>query len=94
MHTITATELARQTRQILDAVARDGETVIIERNNVPVARLLPAEQAMTAAQVLAGLPTNLTQQQAKAWLSDSRADFDDALRDPWASRQDVTDGQS
>ena len=39
MQTITATELARQTRQILDTVARDGETVIIERNNMPVARL-------------------------------------------------------
>lgn len=94
MHTITATELARQTRQILDAVARDGETVIIERNNMPVARLSPAEQAMTAAQALAGLPTNLTQQQAEAWLNDSRADFDDTLRDPWGSRQDATDGKA
>jgi prevent-host-death family protein len=84
MHTITATDLARQTRQILDAVARDGETVIIERNNTPVARLVPAEPTMTAAQALAGLPATLTPTQAQAWTDDSRADFDDALREPWA----------
>lgn len=42
MNTVTATELARQTRQILDAVAGRGETVIIERNNMPVARIVAA----------------------------------------------------
>ncbi|MDR5781230.1 type II toxin-antitoxin system Phd/YefM family antitoxin [Caballeronia sp. LZ065] len=84
MHTITATDLARQTRQILDAVARDGETVIIERNHTPVARLVPPEPVMTAAQALAGLPTQFTLQQAKAWLDESRAEFDDRVRDPWA----------
>jgi prevent-host-death family protein len=84
MHTITATELARQTRQILDTVARDGETVIIERNNTPVARLMPSEPVMTAAQALAGLPATLTPQQVETWLNESRADFDDGVRDPWA----------
>ncbi|MFL9922572.1 type II toxin-antitoxin system Phd/YefM family antitoxin [Paraburkholderia fungorum] len=84
MQTITATELARQTRQILDAVARHGETVIIERNHLPVARLVPPEPVMTAAQALAGLPATLTPQQADAWLADSRAGFDDSVRDPWA----------
>ena len=86
MPIITATELARQTRQILDAVARDGETVIIERNHLPVARLVPPEPIMTAAQALAGLPATLTPQQAQAWTDDSRGDFDDAVRDPWAKR--------
>ncbi|SAK89105.1 Phd_YefM [Caballeronia catudaia] len=84
MQTITATDLARQTRQILDAVARNGETVIIERNNLPVARLVPPEPVMTAAQALAGLPAVLTPQQAQAWLEESRVDFDEGVRDPWA----------
>ncbi|MDR5798012.1 type II toxin-antitoxin system Phd/YefM family antitoxin [Caballeronia sp. LZ008] len=84
MQIITATDLARQTRQILDAVARDGETVIIERNHTPVARLVPPEAVMTAAQALAGLPAILTPQQGQAWTDDSRADFDDAVREPWA----------
>jgi prevent-host-death family protein len=83
MPTITATELARQTRQILDTVAH-GETVIIERNHLPVARIVPAEPLMSAAQALAGLPAPLSPQQADAWLADSRAGFDDSVRDPWA----------
>jgi hypothetical protein len=58
--------------------------VIIERNNTPVARLMPPEPLMTAAQALAGLPATLTPQQAQAWLNESRADFDDRVRDPWA----------
>ena len=84
MQTITATDLARQTRQILDAVARDGETVIIERNHLPVARLMPPEPVMTAAQALADLPTRFTPQQAKAWLDESRGAFEETVRDPWA----------
>jgi prevent-host-death family protein len=84
MNTITVTELARQTRQILDAVARHGETVIVERNNMPVARIVPAEPVMTAAQALAGLPAALTPKQAEAWLADSRGGFDNTVRDPWA----------
>ena len=33
MQTISATELARNTREILDRVATQGETVAIERNH-------------------------------------------------------------
>ncbi|MCF7697032.1 type II toxin-antitoxin system Phd/YefM family antitoxin [Mycetohabitans sp. B2] len=84
MQAITATELARQTRQVLDTVARQGQTVIIERNHVPVARIVPPEPTMTAAQALAGLPVALTLLQAQAWLADSRTDLDDSVRDPWA----------
>ncbi|CAL8480931.1 hypothetical protein [Caballeronia sp. S22] len=50
--------------------------MIIERNNTPVARLVPPEPVMTAAQALAGLPTHFTPQQAQAWLEGSRAEFD------------------
>ncbi|MCG1042723.1 type II toxin-antitoxin system Phd/YefM family antitoxin [Mycetohabitans sp. B8] len=84
MQAITATELARQTRQILDTVARQGQTIIIERNHVPVARIVPPEPTMNAAQALAGLPVALTPLQADAWLADSRISFDDNVRDPWA----------
>jgi len=84
MQTISATELARQTRQILDVVIGQGETVIVERNHMPVARIMPPEPMMTAAQALVGLPTVLTASQADAWLQDSRLPFDDAVRNPWA----------
>jgi antitoxin (DNA-binding transcriptional repressor) of toxin-antitoxin stability system len=83
MYTISATELARNTRKILDAVAGRGETVVVERNHVLIARIVPSESTMTAAQALAGLQPMLTPSQAAAWLADSRSEFDDAVRDPW-----------
>jgi antitoxin (DNA-binding transcriptional repressor) of toxin-antitoxin stability system len=85
MQTISATELARNTREILDTVASRGETVAIERNNTLIAQIMPPQRTMTAAQALAGLTLPLlTQAQAAAWLQDSRQNFDDAVLDPWA----------
>jgi antitoxin (DNA-binding transcriptional repressor) of toxin-antitoxin stability system len=84
MQTITATDLARHTRQILDTVASRGETVAVERNNVLIARIVPCETTMTASQVLAGLLPTLTPRQGAAWLRDSRAAYDETVRDPWA----------
>ena len=82
--TITATELARHTRHVLDQVVHAGEAMIIERNHAPVARLVPAQPRMTAAQALADLPLALNAPQAERWLRDSRGDFDDTVRSPWA----------
>ena len=84
MPTISATDLARHTREVLDTVAHGGETITIERNHIVIARLVPPEPTMTAAQVLAGFKPVLTHAQAAAWLQDSKADFDQAIRDPWA----------
>ncbi|MCD6672792.1 MAG: type II toxin-antitoxin system Phd/YefM family antitoxin [Burkholderiaceae bacterium] len=81
---ITATELARNTREVLDAVAARGEVVIVERNRAPIARIAPAERTMTAAQALAGLRPTLTRRQAQDWLRESRGSFGEELRDPWA----------
>lgn len=83
MPTITATDLARHTRQILDQVARHGETIVVERNQTVIARLVPAEPAMDAAQALAGLPM-IGAEDAARWLHDSRTGFEDGVRDPWA----------
>ena len=84
MHTISATELARNTRKILDEVASRGESVAIERNHVTVARIVPPEPTMTAAQALQGLRPMLTPDEARAWLADSRGNFDETVTDPWA----------
>jgi antitoxin (DNA-binding transcriptional repressor) of toxin-antitoxin stability system len=85
MQTISATDLARNTREILDRVVGRGETVVVERNHTMVAKIVPAEPTMTAVQALAGLrfPV-LTPQQAVAWLKDSEDGFDETVRDPWA----------
>jgi antitoxin (DNA-binding transcriptional repressor) of toxin-antitoxin stability system len=88
MTTVTATELARNTRRILDSVVQNGEMVSIERNHVPIAKLSPPETStMTAAQALAGLQPMLTAEQATAWLIESKASkvgFGQAIDDPWA----------
>lgn len=85
METISATELARNTREVLDRVASRGETVVIERNRTLIAQIVPPERTMTALQALAGLALPvLTPAQASAWQRDCRQDFTDTVRDPWA----------
>lgn len=85
MQTISATDLARNTREILDRVASQGEAVVIERNHTMIAQIMPPPQTMTASQALARLTlTMLTPTQATAWLKDSKENFADTVRDPWA----------
>ncbi len=85
MQTVSATDLARHTREILDRVVSRGETVSIERNQTLIAQIIPPRRVMTASQALAGLalPT-LSAARAAAWLKESKGDFGDAVRDPWA----------
>jgi antitoxin (DNA-binding transcriptional repressor) of toxin-antitoxin stability system len=85
MRTISATDLARNTREILDKVASHGETVLIERNHTMIAQIVPPVRTMTAAEALdgLGLPV-LTPKQAAAWLKESKGDFGETVRDPWA----------
>jgi antitoxin (DNA-binding transcriptional repressor) of toxin-antitoxin stability system len=84
MPIISATDLARNTREILDGVVSRGEVVAIERNRVMIAKIVPPERTMTAAQALAGLRPTLTPEQGEAWLKDSKQPFDETVRDPWA----------
>ncbi len=85
MQTVSATDLARNAREILDKVACGGETVAVERNHTVIAHIVPLVRTMTVSQALAGLTLPmLTPTQASAWLKDSRQDFSDAARDPWA----------
>ena len=82
METINATDLARHTGEILDWVAGRGETVMVTRNRKIIARIMPVERTMTAAQALAGLSPMLTPKQAAAWLEDSMDGFDETLCEP------------
>ena len=83
MQTISATELARNTRKVLDRVVSQGETVVVERNHTTIAQIVPTEQTMTAAQALAGLKPMLTPEQAAAWLKESQEAFSNEVRNPW-----------
>jgi antitoxin (DNA-binding transcriptional repressor) of toxin-antitoxin stability system len=83
MPAITATELARDTRQLLDRVG-SGERFDVLRHQTTVARLVPAQRTMTAVQALAGLRPMLPPREAAAWAKDSRSAFGQTVRDPWA----------
>lgn len=84
MQIVSATDLARNTREILDKVAIRGDTISIERNNTMIAQIVPPAKIMTAAEALndLALPT-LTTKQAAAWLKDNKAGFSNDVRDPW-----------
>ena len=85
MQTISATDLARNTREIMDRVSSHGETVAIQRNKILIAQIVPARRTMSAAEAIEGLgQTMLTPKQANTWLTESKEQFSDAVRDPWA----------
>jgi antitoxin (DNA-binding transcriptional repressor) of toxin-antitoxin stability system len=84
MQRISATDLAQHTREVLDKVLIQGTTIIVERDERAIARITPEIPHMTACEALADLEGNLAPEEADAWLRDSRGDFDDSVRDPWA----------
>ena len=89
MKTITATELARNLRQVLDSLAAGGGEIIIERNQQMVARILPGTARQTALEAMADLYRTLPEHAAAGWLEDGRRAFatrlDKDVRDPWVS---------
>lgn len=84
MTTVTATELARHTREVLDQVLGKGERIAVERNHRIVAEIVPPTRLMTASQVLRGLAPMMTAAEGDRWLIDSRNEFDEEPLDPWA----------
>lgn len=91
MRTITATELARNLRQVLDRLRAEGEEVIIERNHEPIARLVPGPGRQNALQAMADLYRTLPAESAAGWQEDARSDsvleqtLDKGVRDAWDS---------
>lgn len=83
MQTISASDLARNTSAILERIFL-GETVSVMRNRTEIAHLVPPRRTMNAAQAIAGLGGKLTPAQGESWLKESRGDFEDEVRDPWA----------
>ena len=89
MKTITATELARNLRQVLDRLAAGGEEIVVKRNHQMVARILPGTARQTALEAMADLYRTLPEHAAAGWVESGRKTFasklDKAVRDPWAS---------
>ena len=74
MQTVTATDLARNFRTMLDRVEFRHEALLIMRNNHPVARIVPGPATMTAAEAFADLYGTLPEEAGRGWLADSRLD--------------------
>ena len=91
MKTITATELARNLRRVLDRVAADGEEIVIERNHQQIARLVAGPGRQSALEAMADLYRTLPDDVAATWESDARvtrwkgSKVAKGVRDPWAS---------
>jgi len=85
MQTVTATDLSRNFRVMLNRVEFQHEELLIVRNNFPVARLVPGSATMTAAQAFSDLYCTLPEDAGKTWLADSRLDDkqESEVRDPW-----------
>lgn len=90
MKTITATELARNLRQVLDRLSVESEEIVIERNHQQIGRLVPWPGRQSALEAMADLYRTLPEAAGRGWLHDSRrgsADttLDEELRNPWHS---------
>ena len=91
MKTITATELARNLRRVLDRVVADGEEIVIERNHEQIARLVAGPGRQNALEAMADLYRTLPEDVAATWEKDARATrwkgskVAKGVRDPWES---------
>ena len=85
---ITATELARKFKQMMNLVEFQGEELIIVRNNHQVAKIIPGPATMTALEAMSDLYRTLPDDAGAEWVSDSREGTTDNLtnlHDPWVS---------
>lgn len=91
MRMITATELARNLRQVLDNLLANGEEIVVERNHRQIARILPGPGTQTALEAMADLYRTLPDSAAAGWQAAGRqmeeqgANVADGVRNPWDS---------
>ncbi len=88
MRQVTATELARKFRQMMNLVEFQGEELIIMRNNHQVAKIIPGPATMTAIEAMSDLYRTLPDDAGATWVEESRegapADLSE-VHDPWVS---------
>jgi len=88
MKTITATELARNLKEMFDLVEFQGEELAVVRNNHQVARIVPGPAKMTALEAMSDLYRTLPEDAGKEWAEDIQkggTQFSEEVRDPWHS---------
>ena len=73
MKTVTATNLACNLKQVLDAVEFKSEELIIIRNDREIARVIPLTAHQTALEAMSDLYRTLSGDAAKNWVKQSRS---------------------
>jgi len=87
MRVVTATELARNLKKILDRVQFAAENVTIVRNKQPIAFLMPGSSQMTALEAMSDLYRTIADEAGQDWVKDSRSapTLSNRLKNPWRS---------
>ena len=88
MRQVTATELARNLREVLDRVEFQKEEHLVWRNQHQIARIVPGPAHQTAQEAMGELYRTLSEDAGARWVRDSRNGEGqrlDKLRDPWDS---------
>ena len=90
MKIMTATEVARRFRAVLNQVEFEGEEIALVRNHHQIARILPEPMHQTALEAMSDLYHTLSEDAAKTWLEDSRKKSPkqrrlNQLRNPWGT---------
>lgn len=85
MQIVTATDLARRLREILDGVEFRGDALTIVRNKREIAQLLPGPQQMRAKQAFFDLHGIVGEEAAAGWLQEGSAaeTVEEGIRNPW-----------
>ncbi|MDH3403583.1 MAG: type II toxin-antitoxin system Phd/YefM family antitoxin [Acidobacteriota bacterium] len=88
MRQVTATELARNLREVLDRVEFQREEHLVWRNQHQIARIVPGPAHQTAEEAMGDLYRVLSEDAGADWVRDSRDREGlrlDELRNPWDS---------
>lgn len=88
MQVVTATELARNFRAMIDKVEFKNQEIVVIRNNHEVARIIPAPSRMTALEAMTDIYRTLPEDAGAGWLKDSRKSetrHAAKVHNPWAS---------
>lgn len=88
MTVITASELARNLRRVLDQLEHGDVEIVVTRKTHEIARLLPNLPRLTALEAMADIRGSSNARRSDAWARDaakldSRASHE--MKDPWAS---------
>ena len=87
MTRVSVSDLSHGLNALLERLERDGETIVVVRDNHPIARIVPELPRRDALEVMNNLYGIITPEAAEHWVEVGklRRTLDQETRDPWAS---------